>query len=317
MPSYIVRRVAVAVGLVWFVATAVFLAIHLVPGDPAEMLLSQGGVAPDLAAVAELREKLGLEQPLLRQYLAYLAGLVRGNLGTSLIDDHSVAAEIALRLPRTLELIGAAALLALLVGLPAGTLAALRAGSIGDRLLSALAGIGISIPVFVVGTLAILLFAQKLRWVPAGGYVPFARDPLQHLLVLAMPAATIAVGLAAVVFRMTRSAVLETLGRDHVRAARARGIPPGAIVMRHVVRNSLIPIVTVVALHLGTLLGGTVLVEYVFNWPGLSGYLVRAVELRDYTEVTGIVLTISILFVLLNLLVDLLYAVLDPRVRHA
>ncbi len=317
MPFYIVRRVAVAVGLVWFVATAVFLAIHLVPGDPAEMLLSQGGVAPDPAAVAELREKLGLEQPLLRQYGAYLAGLLRGNLGTSLIDDHSVAAEIALRLPRTLELIGAAALLALLAGLPAGTFAALRAGSIGDRLLSALAGIGISIPVFVVGTLAILLFAQKLRWVPAGGYVPFARDPLQHLLVLAMPAATIAVGLAAVVFRMTRSAVLETLGRDHVRAARARGIAPGVIVMRHVLRNSLTPIVTVVALHLGTLLGGTVLVEYVFNWPGLSGYLVRAVELRDYTEVTGIVLTISVLFVLLNLLVDLLYAVLDPRVRHA
>jgi peptide/nickel transport system permease protein len=317
MPYYITRRVAVAVGLVWFVATAVFLAIHLVPGDPAEMLLSQGGVAPDPAAVAELREKLGLEQPLLHQYGAYLSGLLRGNLGTSMIDDHSVAAEIALRLPRTLELIGAAALLALVIGLPAGTLAALRAGSIGDRLLSALAGIGISIPVFVVGTLAILVFAQKLRWVPAGGYVPFARDPLQHLLVLAMPAATIAVGLAAVVFRMTRSAVLETLGRDHVRAARARGIPPGAIVMRHVLRNSLTPIVTVVALHLGTLLGGTVLVEYVLNWPGLSGYLVRAVELRDYPEVTGIVLTISVLFVLLNLLVDLLYAVLDPRVRHA
>ena len=317
MPYYILRRVAVAVGLVWFVATVVFLAIHLVPGDPAEMLLSQGGVAPDPATVADLREKLGLELPLFRQYVAYLGGLLRGNLGTSLIDDHSVAAEIALRLPRTLELIGAAALLALFLGLPAGTLAALRAGSIGDRLLSALAGVGISIPVFVVGTLAILLFAQKLRWVPAGGYVPFARDPLQHLLVLAMPAATIAVGLAAVVFRMTRSAVLETFGQDHVRAARARGVSPGAIVLRHVVRNSLTPIITVLALHLGTLLGGTVLVEYVFNWPGLSGYLVRAVELRDYTEVTGIVLTISVLFVLLNLLVDLLYAVLDPRVRHA
>jgi ABC-type dipeptide/oligopeptide/nickel transport system permease component len=317
MLYYIARRVAVAVGLVWFVATAVFLAIHLVPGDAAEMLLSQGGVAPHPAAVAELREKLGLDAPLLRQYLAYLLGLLRGNLGASLIDDHSVAAEIALRLPRTLELIGAAALLAILVGFPAGTLAAVRAGSVGDRLLSALAGIGISIPVFVVGTLAILLFAQKLRWVPAGGYVPFARDPLLHLLVLAMPAATIAVGLAAVVFRMTRSAVLETLGRDHVRAARARGVAPRAIIMRHVVRNSLTPIVTVVALHLGTLLGGTVLIEYVFNWPGLSGYLVRAVELRDYPEVTGIVLTISVLFVLLNLLVDLLYAVLDPRVRHA
>jgi peptide/nickel transport system permease protein len=317
MLYYIARRVGVAVGLVWFVATFVFLAIHLVPGDPAELLLSQGGVAPDPGAVAELREKLGLDQPLLKQYAAYLAALLHGNLGSSLLDDHAVAAEIALRLPRTLELIGAAALLALVIGLPAGTFAALRAGSASDRALSALAGIALSIPVFVVGTLAILVFAQKLRWVPAGGYVPFARDPLQHLIVLAMPAATIAVGLAAIIFRMTRSSVLEVLGRDHVRAAQARGVAPARIVMRHVVRNALIPIVTVLALHLGSLLGGTVLVEYVFNWPGLSGYLVRAVELRDYPEVTGIVLTISVLFVLLNLLVDLLYAVLDPRVRHA
>jgi peptide/nickel transport system permease protein len=302
---------------VWFVATFVFLAIHLVPGDPAELLLSQGGVAPDPAVVAELREKLGLDQPLLRQYGLYLLALLKGDLGSSMIDDHSVAAEIALRLPRTLELIGAAALLAIVIGLPAGTFAALRAGSAADRVLSGAAGVALSIPVFVVGTVAILVFAQKLRWVPAGGYVSFARDPLQHLAVLAMPAATIALGLAAIIFRMTRSSVLEVVGRDHVRAARARGLSPPRIVVHHVVRNALIPIVTVLALHLGSLLGGTVLVEYVFNWPGLSGYLVRAVELRDYPEVTGIVLVISVLFVLLNLLVDLLYAVLDPRVRHA
>jgi len=317
MLYYVVRRVGVAVGLVWFVATFVFLAIHLVPGDPAELLLSQGGVAPDPAAVADLREKLGLDQPLLQQYAVYLTALLRGDLGTSLLDDHPVASEIALRLPRTLELIGTAALLAVAVGLPAGTFAALRAGTASDRVLSTLAGIALSIPVFVVGTVAILVFAQKLRWVPAGGYVQFGRDPLHHLLVLAMPASTIAVGLGAIIFRMTRSSVLEVLGRDHVRAARARGIAPARIIMHHVVRNALVPVVTVLGLHLGSLVGGTVLVEYVFNWPGLSGYLVRAVELRDYPEVTGIVLVISILFVLLNLLVDLLYAVLDPRVRHA
>jgi peptide/nickel transport system permease protein len=314
---YAVRRVAVAIGLVWFVATFVFLAIHLVPGDAAEMLLSQGGVAPDPATVAELREKLGLDQPVLRQYIRYMTALLGGDLGSSLIDDHPVAAEIALRLPRTLELIGAAALLAVIIGLPAGTLAALRAGSAGDRALSAASGIALSIPVFVIGTLAILVFAQKLHLVPAGGYVPLTRDPLGHFAVLAMPAATIAVGLAAIMFRITRSSVLEVLSRDHVRSARARGIAPRRIVLHHVLRNALIPIVTVLALHLGSLLGGTVLVEYVFNWPGLSGYLVRAVELRDYPEVTGIVLTISVIFVLINLLVDLAYAVLDPRVRHA
>ena len=317
MLYYVVRRVCVAVGLVWVVATLVFLAIHLVPGDPAELLLSQGGVAPDPATVAELREKLGLDAPLLEQYASYLAALVHGNLGSSLVDDHSVAAEIALRLPRTLELIGAAAVLAILIGLPAGTLAALHAGSPGDRLGSAVAGIALSIPVFVVGTIAILVFAQKLRWVPAGGYVPFERDAVGHLMVLAMPAGTIALGLAAIIFRMTRTSVLEVATRDYVRAARARGIAPARIVRNHVLRNALIPVVTVLALHLGSLLGGTVLVEYVFNWPGLSGYLVRAVELRDYPEVTGIVLVISILFVLLNLAVDLTYAVLDPRVRHA
>jgi peptide/nickel transport system permease protein len=317
MLGYVVRRICVAAGLVLIVATLVFLAIHLVPGDPAELLLSQGGVAPDPATVAELREKLGLDAPLLDQYVNYLAALLHGNLGSSLIDDHSVAAEIALRLPRTLELIAAAAVLAILLGLPAGTLAALHAGSLADRLASAAAGIALSIPVFVVGTVAILLFAQKLRWVPAGGYVPFERDALGHLLVLAMPAGTIALGLAAVIFRMTRTSVLEVAARDYVRAARARGIAPGRIVLNHILRNALLPVVTVLALHLGSLLGGTVLVEYVFNWPGLSGYLVRAVELRDYPEVTGIVLVISILFVLLNLAVDLTYAVLDPRVRHA
>lgn len=317
MLGYAVRRSLVALGLVWVVATLVFLVIHLIPGDPAELLLSQGGFAPDPAAVAELRERLGLDRPLPEQYLEYLGGLLQGDLGRSLLDEHPVAGEIALRLPRTLELILAAALLAVAIGLPLGTLAALRAGGGADRVLSVLAGVAMSVPVFVIGTLAVLAFAQKLRWVPAGGFTPFDRDPLGHLALLAMPAATIAIGLAAVVFRMTRSSILEVLGRDYVRTAVAKGVAPLRIVIHHVVRNALIPVVTVLALHLGTLLGGTVLVEYVFNWPGLSGYLVNAVEARDYPEVMGIVLVISVLFVLLNLAVDLLYALLDPRVRHA
>ena len=177
------------------VATLVFLIIHLIPGDPAELLLSQGGVAPDPAAVEELRERLGLNRPLATQYLSYLAALAQGDLGASLQDEHSVAQEIALRLPRTLELVGAAGLLALILGVPCGTFAALRRDRLADRVLSALAGIAISVPVFVIGTLVVLVFAQKLRWVPAGGYVPLAADPLRHLLLLAMPAGTIAVGL--------------------------------------------------------------------------------------------------------------------------
>jgi len=316
MLGFAARRLVVAAFLVWVVASLVFLVIHLIPGDPAELLLAQGGVAPDPATVAALREKLGLDQPLLLQYRDHLLGLIRGDFGLSLVDEHSVGAEIALRLPRTLELVGLAGLLATLIGLPLGVLAALAVGRAADRILSAAAGLALSVPVFVVGTLAVLVLAQELHWVPAGGYVPFAKDPLRHFTLLLMPAGTIALGLAAAVLRVTRSAVLEVLERDHVRAAQARGLGPAAIVRRHVVRNSLTPVVTVLALHLGSLLGGTVLVEFVFNYPGLSGYLVRAVEARDYPEVTGIVLVISALFVLLNFIVDLCYALIDPRVRH-
>jgi peptide/nickel transport system permease protein len=317
MLSYGLTRIAVALGLIWAVVTLVFLIIHFVPGDPAELLLSQGGVAPDPAAVVELREKLGLDRPILAQYVSHVGGLLKGDLGSSLLDDHSVADEIALRLPRTLELIVAASLMAVAFGLPFGTLAALRPGSAVDRLLAAAAGIGLSVPVFVVGTIAILIFAQKLHWVPAGGFVPLWRDPVRHLILLLMPAGTIAIGLGAVLFRTTRSAVLEVLQRDYVRAAHAKGLKPCRIVLHHVVRNALIPVVTVLALHMGSLLGGTVLVEFVFNWPGLSGYLVRAVEQRDYPEVVGIVLVISVALVVINLVVDLLYAVIDPRVRHS
>ncbi|PZW47140.1 peptide/nickel transport system permease protein [Humitalea rosea] len=316
MLAYAARRLLVSLALVWVVATLVFMVIHIIPGDPAELLLAQGGVAPDPWLVTDLREKLGLDQPLMTQYWTYLGGLAQGNFGYSLLDDHSVADEIALRLPRTLELVGAAALIALLFGLPLGVLAALRAGEALDRLLSSLAALALSVPVFVVGTLIILVLAQNLRLVPAGGYIAFATDPLRHLGLLLMPAITIAVGLGAVVLRVTRGSVLEVLERDHVRAAQARGVSVAAIIRRHVVRNALTPVVTVVALHLGALLGGTVLVEFVFNWPGVSGYLVRSVESRDYPEVMGIVLVISSIFVLLNFLVDLLYAVIDPRVRH-
>jgi peptide/nickel transport system permease protein len=180
-----------------------------------------------------------------------------------------------------------------------------------------MAGLQLSMPVFVIGTLLILLFAQTLRWVPAGGYARFSEDPLQHLVHLSMPAFTIAVGLSAVIFRMVRTTVIETLERDWVRTARAKGLARKAVLRRHVVRNALGPVLTVVGLSVGTLLGGTVLVEYVFNWPGLSGFLVGAVEQRDYPAVQSIVLVISSLFIMINLLVDLLYSVLDPRIRHS
>lgn len=313
--TYLAGRLGLTVVLAWAVATIVFLTLHLVPGDPAELLLSTGGAAPDPAAIAELRTRLGLDRPLHVQYLSFLGQLAQGDLGRSLVDEHPVAAEIALRLPRTLELIAAATLIALALGIPAGVYAAIHRGGRFDRAMSAVAALLLSIPVFVLGTLLILVLAQKLRLMPAGGFVPFTRDPLQHLTLLALPAIAIGKGLTAIVFRMMRASVLDTLSRDHVRTARAKGLTPLRVLTRHVVLNAFTPVLTVLGLHMGALLGGTVLVEYVFNWPGLSTPLIRAVEGRDFPMVVGIVLTVSGLFLLINLAVDLLYAVLDPRVR--
>lgn len=310
------RRIGVSIVLVWIVASIVFLAIRFVPGDPAELLLSQGGVAPDPASVEQLRQQLGLELPLGVQYVSNMDKLLHGDLGDSLQDGTPVVNEIMVRLPRTLELIGVAAVLSLITGLPAGLWAALRRGGMFDRAASAIAALGLAVPVFVVGTLLVLVFAQNLHWVAAGGFVPFSQSPGKHFARVAMPAVTIACGLYAIVFRMTRAAVLDVSLKDYVRTARAKGLKRRHVVVRHVLRNALMPVVTIVALNLGGLLGGTVLVEYVFNYPGLSGMLVDAVNARDYPEVQGIVLVISVLFVSLNLAVDLLYAALDPRVRQ-
>ena len=312
---FIASRLARTLFLAWLVASIVFLVLHLVPGDPAELLLSSGGATPDPTAVAELRDRLGLDRPILTQYRDFVSGLMHLDLGRSLVDDYSVAAEIALRLPRTLELILAATLLALLVGVPAGVYAAVHRGGRFDRVMSAVTAVLLAVPVFVLGTLLILVFAQMLRLTPAGGFVPFARSPGQHLVLLALPAIAIGKGLAAIVFRMMRASVLDTLSSDHVRTARAKGLSNARILAHHVVRNAFTPVLTVLGLHMGALLGGTVLVEYVFNWPGLSTPLIRAVEGRDYPMVVGIVLTISGLFLLINMIVELLYGVLDPRAR--
>jgi peptide/nickel transport system permease protein len=314
---WFLRRVATCLVLAWAVSLVVFMTLHVVPGDPAELLLATGGAAADPVAVKELRVRLGLERPLLEQYVAFLGGVVRGDLGTSLVDDYPVTKEIALRLPRTLELILAGTLIAVLFGLPAGTYAALHRGGLFDRIVSGAAALLLAVPVFVVGTLLVLLLAQTLKLMPAGGYVALAQDPAKHFTLLALPAVAIAKSLAAVVFRMTRASVLDALSRDFVRTARAKGLSPVRVLLHHVVRNALTPVLTVLGLHMGTLLGGTVLVEYVFNWPGLSTPLLRAVEARDYPMVVGIVLTISGLFLLINLIMDLLYAALDPRVRAA
>ncbi|WP_421361730.1 ABC transporter permease [Agrobacterium rosae] len=317
MLSYIVRRIAVAAVMIFLVATSVFMILHVVPGDPVEVMLSSDGMAPDPEAVAEIRSRLGLDQPLHRQYVNYLSRLAEGDLGRSFQDDEDVLSNIAQRLPRTLELIGMATLLSLLVGIPLGVLAARKRGAWIDRILGGATSVALSIPTFVLGTVFVLVFALMLRLVPAGGFVPFSVSPRAHLILLLMPSTAIAVGFSAVIIRMTRSTVLDVLQQDWVRTARAKGLRERRVLRRHVVRNALGPVLTVTGLQMGTMLGGTVLVEYIFNWPGMSGFLVRAVESRDYPEVQGIVLVTASLFILLNLIVDVLYSLLDPQVRKS
>jgi peptide/nickel transport system permease protein len=316
MLGYVLKRTLAAILLAVAVASIVFMALHLVPGDPAEVLMSAGGVAPAPEAVHALRVELELDKPILAQFLTFFGSLLHGDLGRSFTDKSPVIDTILVRLPRTLELIATATVMALAVGIPAGLVAAMRQGESVDRFLSFLASIALSLPIFVLGTGMIYIFAQKLHLVAAGSYVAFSQDPVRHLLVLLMPSIGISVGFSAIIFRMARATVATVLTRDWVRTARSKGISERRVMLRHVVRNALGPVATVVGLEMGGLLGGSVLIEYVFNWPGLSGYLVTAIENRDYPEVRGTVLVVATLFIFLNLLVDLLYMLLDPRVRH-
>lgn len=315
MTAFLLRRVLGAAVMLLVVGTIIFALLMLVPGDPAELLLSTGGGSATPEAIANLRATMGLDDPVGLQYLSFLWDSLRLDFGTSIIDGSSIAQNIALRLPRTLEIIVAGTLLALLVAIPAGTSAGLRAGGRFDIAASAVNALLTSVPGFVVGTLFIYLFAQVLGWLPAGGYVAFAQDPVQHLRMLILPAVTVGLHLATIVFRMTRASVLEMRGHDWVRTATAKGLTRRLVIRRHVLKNALGPVITVVGMQLGILLGSTVLVEFVYNWPGLSGMLVTAVEQRDFPTVRAVILTVAAIFIAINLAIDLLYSLLDPRIR--
>lgn len=296
------------------VGTIIFSLLIIVPGDPAELLLTAGGSNTTQEAVEALRRRMGLDQPLMTQYASFILDSIRLDFGTSIIDGSEIAHSIGLRLPRTLELIVAAALIALFIGIPAGTRAALRAGGSFDVVASGIMALLTSVPVFVVGTLAIYFFAQVLRVLPAGGYVALQDDPLGHFRVLILPAVSVSLNLLAIVFRMTRASVLEMRSHDWVRTATAKGLRRRLVIRRHILRNALGPVITVVGLQLGILLGSTVLVEFVYNWPGLSGLLVTAVEQRDYPTVRAVILIVAAIFIAINLVIDILYSLLDPRI---
>jgi peptide/nickel transport system permease protein len=312
---FLLRRLGTALVQLWVIATVVFSVMHLMPGDPV-MLLLGAETNPSPETVAAMRHQLGLDEPFLPQYLHWLGRALHFDFGVSLTNGVPVAEYISASLPHTLELALAAIIIATLIGVPVGIAAALRRGRWPDSALTALATLGISVPVYILGSLMIVAFSLKLGWLPPSGYTDIGRNAVEHFRRLAMPAFALGFGLAASIARMTRASVLEILSRDFVRALRAKGAPEGVVVWKHVLRNAAIPVITIIGLQLGNLMGGTVLVEALFNWPGLSTRLVVAVENRNYPLVQASILVIAALFIGINLGVELLYGLIDPRIRR-
>jgi peptide/nickel transport system permease protein len=312
--QFLLRRISVALIQIIIVLTLVFSLTRIMPGDPAILALgTDRGVDP--VAVAEMRHTLGLDAPIITQYVKWVAKVSKFDLGKSIIDQTSISEYIIQRIPRTVELAIAAILLATIIGVIFGVIAALKRQTAIDLITTSVSALGISLPVYVLGTLMIIFFSIQLNWLPASGYTELTSDPLRHFRNLILPAVTLALGLAASIARMTRSSMLEVLNKEFVQTLRAKGLPEKYVILKHILRNALIPIITIVGLQLGNLIGGTVLIEYLFNWPGLSTLLVKAISFRDYPLIQGSILVISVFYISINMIVDILYGILDPRIR--
>ena len=315
MRRYVVRRLLLLVPVLLGVSVIIFMVLHLSPGDPAEIMLGSQATQADLE---RLRAELGLTEPLYVQYVHWLGLVVRGDLGRSIWMKRPVLGEVLGRFKATLILTGAGLLLSTVIGLALGIASAVRPNSLLDRLSAVASLFGASMPVFWLGIVLMVIFALWLGWLPASGmFAPYGGGDLRDLLVhLALPAVTLAAASVTIIARLTRSTMLETLGQDYIRTARAKGVVERAVVLRHGLKNALIPIVTVVGVQAGYLLGGAVLTETVFAWPGVGTLMVQGILARDFPLVQGCVLVVALSFVLINLVVDLLYAWLDPRIRY-
>lgn len=316
MTAYLIRRLVHTAILVFIIITVVFLMIHLLPGDPAMMILGGSDAQPTQEDIDRLNRELGLEQPLYEQYVNWLRDLTSLDFGTSFSTNQPVASTVLVdRLPRSLMLGVPATLLAILIGVPLGILGARLRRTLWDPVVSAVALLGFSVPSFVIGILLILLFAVNLGWLPSGGYVHPRDDLTAFLKAAALPVVSLMLSPMAVIMRMTRSSVLEELGLDYVRTARAKGLAETPVVIRHVLRNSLLPVITVTGLQFGGLFSGSIIIEFIFNWPGIGRLFLDAVGQRDYPVIQAVVLVVALSFVLVNLLTDLSYALFDPRIR--
>jgi peptide/nickel transport system permease protein len=315
MGTYILQRVLQMIPVMVLASIISFSIIFLLPGDPALLILGDQ-LASDRTIYEAKRAELGLDRPLPIQYLDWLGKTVRGDLGTSTRDRQPVTQGMRERLPVTLELAGLAMLLALVIALPAGIISALKPNSKWDIVSSLVAFGGIAIPHFWFGILLIYLLAVVLRWLPPSGYVPFSEDPVQNLTRMVMPALTLGLGLSAVLMRQTRSSLLEVLHQDYMTTARAKGLAQKAVVLRHALKNALIPVVTVLGLQLGLLIGGAVITESIFSIPGIGRWAVDSITTRDFPVVQAVSLVMAIGVLLANLVADIAYAYIDPRIHY-
>ncbi|WP_025995860.1 ABC transporter permease [Pseudomonas viridiflava] len=314
MLMFILRRLLSAIPTLILVSLFVFTLQKLLPGDP---VLAMAGEERDPAVMEYLRDKYRLNDPIPLQYLNWIGNVLTGDFGTSLRTEQPVTTLLASKLPVTLELAVLALLIALLIGIPTGIISAVRKGTAVDYGANVVALSGISIPHFWLGILLIMVFAVKLQWLPASGFVPVGEDLGQNLKTLILPAFVLGAGLSGILMRHTRSAMLEVLRTDYVRTARAKGLLPRTVILKHALRNALMPIVTLTTLLFGELLGGAVLTEQVFSIPGFGKMIVDAVFNRDYAVVQGVVLCVAMGFLLLNMLADVLYRMINPRLRTA
>jgi peptide/nickel transport system permease protein len=314
MFEFLVRRAFISAVTLVVVSLIVFAGVRAIPGDPARVL---AGTDADDAGLAAIREKYGLTDPLPVQYLRWAGLALRGDLGESIRTRQSVAWTVAIKLPITLELACLSILVALAVAIPAGVFAAVRRNTVWDLAASSVSLCGLSVPNFWLGIMLILLFSVRLGWLPASGFVPWWQDPVGNLTRMVMPAVVLGTALAAVLMRQTRNAMIEVLSADYIRTARAKGLAERGVVFRHAIRNALIPVVTILGLQTGALMGGAVVTEQIFVVPGFGRLIVEAVFTRDYPLVQGVVLITASSYVLVNLLVDVSYSFLNPRIRIA
>lgn len=310
--AYVVKRLLIMLPVLFIVSVFVFSLIHLIPGDPAQVILGQDATPATLQA---LRVQLGLNQPLVMQYLHWVGRALQGNLGNSLVNGTPVMTLISQRLPVTVELAIGTFIVSLVVAFPLGILAAVYRGKVGDAVALFSSSIGLSVPPFWLGIILLLAFTVKLHWFPSSGYVPMWTNPGENLKSMALPIIATGVREAAVLMRMLRSSLLDVLHQDYIRTARAKGLVGWVVIVRHALKNALIPVITTGGLQLAGLLGGLVITESVFSLPGFGNLLVQSIFSRDYTTVQGAALVFALLVILVNVLVDLVYGLADPRIH--